>query len=99
MGELEGFGFGIFGGFLAELLGWFRLRHATPASVREWPRLWTYWVPTILMILAGGGIVLVYTKSGAALNPILALHIGASAPLIIAGLIGQVPRIDPGAAD
>ena len=44
------------------------------------------------MILAGGGLVVVYIKSKFTLNALLAVNIGASAPLIIGALASQVPR-------
>jgi len=48
------------------------------------------------MILSGGGLVAIYLKSNIQVAPILAVNIGASAPLILGTLIAQVPAIPPG---
>ena len=92
MGLIEGFLYGVFGGGLAELLGLFRLRHEAPGAFPVWIKSIFYWIITALMILAGGGLVVVYIKSKFTLNALLAVNIGASAPLIIGALASQVPR-------
>jgi hypothetical protein len=51
---------------------------------------------TILMVLSGGGLVVIYMKSSIAVAPILAVNIGASAPLILGTLVAQAPVIPPG---
>jgi hypothetical protein len=48
------------------------------------------------MILSGGGLVAIYLKSSIHVAPILAVNIGASAPLILGTLVAQVPAIPPG---
>jgi hypothetical protein len=93
MGLLEGFLYGVFGGFLAELLGLFKLRHATGDSFPEWLKSRFYWMVTILMILAGGVLVVVYLKSKFTLSALIAVNIGASAPLIIGTLVAQKPDV------
>jgi hypothetical protein len=45
------------------------------------------------MILAGGGLALVYQASGADLRSIVAVYIGASASLILGTLISQAPDV------
>jgi hypothetical protein len=98
MGLLEGFLYGVFGGFLAELLGLFKLRHETP-DLPEWLTSPFYWIVTILMILAGGGLVVVYLKSQFSLAPLIAVNIGASAPLILGTLVSQLPAVSMGRID
>jgi hypothetical protein len=88
----DGFLYGIFGGFLAELLGLFKLRHETSDSFPAWLRSPFYWIVTALMILSGGGLVVVYQHSAITLSPILAVNIGASAPLILGTLVSQTPK-------
>ena len=46
------------------------------------------------MMLAGGVFTLAYSLSGAGLNPILDMNIGASAPLIIGTFAARPPKID-----
>ena len=99
MGMLEGFSYGVFGGFMAELLGLFKLRHEKPGSFPAWLRSPFYWIITLLMILAGGVLVVVYLKSAFTLNPVLAVNVGASAPLIIGTLVSQAPPPPLGRVD
>ena len=89
---LAGFLYGVLGGFFAELLGHYRLRHQTKDQFPEWIRSPYYWIVTILMVLAGGGLVFIYLASGVPMKPIIAVNIGASAPLIIGRLTAQTPQ-------
>jgi hypothetical protein len=92
---IEYFIYGIFGGLLAELLGLYKLRTQAPAAFPSYLRSKFYWLVTIAMILAGGGLVLIYNKSGLDLKPIIAVNIGASAPLILGALVQTTPpKID-----
>ena len=94
MSGWEGFGWGILGGAFGELLGWFRLRH--DANLPEYVKSATYWVLTTAMFMTGGLLAVAYLRSGVAINPILAINIGASAPLLIQSFIAQTPPIKPG---
>lgn len=96
MGPIEGFWWGALGGFFAELLGWFKLRHEAPANLPVWFRTLYYWACTLGMILAGGVLVIAYLRSDVKLNPITAINLGASAPLLLGSFAGQTPPIDPG---
>lgn len=93
MTPLEGFGYGLLGGALAEVGVLFKLRQVAPKQRPEWIKSWFYWLITILMCLAGGVLVVAYLKSGVTIIPILAINIGASAPLILGSLGRQVPRL------
>ena len=99
MGIIEGFLYGVFGGFLAELLGLFRLRHEVPGSFPTYIKSPFYWIVTSLMILAGGVLVVVYLKSAFSLNALIAVNLGASAPLIIGSLVSQTPQPSMGRVD
>ena len=99
MGIIEGFLYGVFGGFLAELLGLFRLRHKVPGSFPTYIKSWFYWITTSLMVLAGGGLVVVYLNSAISLNALIAVNLGASAPLIIGSLASQTPQPSVGRVD
>lgn len=87
----EYFLYGIFGGLLAELLGLYKLRTQAPVAFPSYLRSGFYWLVTIGMILAAGCLVWIYDKSGLALKPLIAVNIGASAPLIIGSLVQTKP--------
>ena len=91
MEVLEIFIWGIFGGFLVELGGLFQIRCVSLDDLPEWVRSPVYWIITCIMVLAGGVLVVLYARSGANITAIMAVNIGASAPLIISGLIRGIP--------
>ncbi len=99
MGILAGFLYGVVGGFFAELFGLFQLRKQTPGSRPQFLRSGFYWLITVAMILAGGGLVVIYLKSNIVLQPILAVNVGASAPLLIGTFVAQAPSLPPGRVD
>lgn len=95
MTGLEHFGLGVLGGFLAELLGLYRLRTQAGKALPAYLRSVFYWAITVLMVLAGGALVSVYCWSGIDLKPIVSVNLGASAPLLIATLVqASPPKID-----
>ena len=89
----EGILYGLGGGILAELSGLYKLRQQALPDFLKSP---FYWVTTIAMIGAGGGLVSAYIGSGSQLSPILAVNLGASAPLIIGSLANQIPPVGLG---
>jgi hypothetical protein len=93
---LEGFVFGLLGGLLGEVLSLFKLRHQPAHLLPVWVKSPWYWVTTALMLASGGVLVMIYMKSNIAVAPILAVNIGASAPLILGSLVSQAPAIPPG---
>lgn len=88
--------FGVAGGVVAEAVQWFGLRFTLHKGLPPWSRSWLYWAVTLVMVAVGGGLAYVYAISGTKLSPLLALNVGASAPLILGKLINQVPPIEPG---
>src|SRR5512146_2620105 len=78
---------GIIGGLLAEVLKWYQLRESPtpPAYLKSV----MYWVITVIMALVGG--LLAVIQNVPASQPILALNIGISAPLILRGLAAVTP--------
>jgi hypothetical protein len=99
MGLLEGFVYGVVGGGLAELLGLFRLRHSARGSFPEWLKSPFYWIVTLLMILSGGLLVIIYMRSNLVISAIIAVNIGASAPLIISTFTSHIPKVSMGPID
>lgn len=89
----EFFIYGILGGLLAELLGLYKLRTQAPSAFPSYLRSAFYWAVTVAMILAGGGLVWIYNQSGLDMKPIVAVNIGASAPLIL-GTLGQAKPLE-----
>lgn len=85
------------GGVAAEALRWWRLvqRHRAGQSLNlpAYARSPFYWGLTAVVVLAGGMLAVAYAASGQALGPILAVNIGASAPLIIQGLASSAPAV------
>jgi hypothetical protein len=93
------FAFGIFGGVLGEAAGIMAFQRVTVKQRPEWLRSWFFWLFVVFRVLCGGILVLAYLRSGVSLNAFLAIHIGASSPLIIRTLINEVPPIRPGKSD
>ena len=91
----EAFWYGILGGFVAELFGLWKLRHELGSNLPPYLRSWFYWFMTLLMIGSGGLVAFVYVKSGISLSPLLAVNVGASAPLIIGSLTAAPPKVNP----
>jgi len=100
---VETFLWGLLGGIGAEVAVVFSIRDKLPTEYPYWLRSWVYWAVAAVMVLLGGGIAVAYSRSGTPLSPILALQIGASAPLIFRKLRETVPETptppDPGRVD
>ncbi|GAP13717.1 hypothetical protein LARV_01472 [Longilinea arvoryzae] len=79
--------FGVIGGVLGELLKWYAMRESP--NLPTYLRSPFYWVVTVLMVLAGGGLVLI--QGVKADNPWLAINVGITAPLILKGFAAVVP--------
>jgi hypothetical protein len=74
----------------------FELRKQTAANLPQYLRSLFYWAVTAIMAQAGGVIVVIYLRSDI-VKPIVAVNVGASAPLLIAKFVGQPP--EPGSVD
>jgi hypothetical protein len=92
----DGFLLGVVGGVFGELVNLFKLRQQPVNLLPVWIRSLWYWTVTVMMILSDGGLVAIYLGSRIPVAPILAVNIGASAPLILGALVAQVPAIPPG---
>lgn len=93
-GMLKIFLCGIFGGFLGELLKWYRIR--TNEKLPHYSKSPFYWLITILIIISGGVITILYGVDK--MNAMMAVNIGLSAPLLIQNISKSViphkPRAD-----
>ena len=83
--------YGLLGGFFVELLGLYSLRKQAPEAMPAYYKSVLYWTITGLMIVAGGGLTYAYRASGIELKPLLAINIGASAPLLIGSFVRNAP--------
>lgn len=91
MDNLAVFGCGFLGGVAVELLNWYRIREVKKRP--HFSKSAAYWVPTVGMALMGGGFPLLYCYSGIDLTPFLAVHLGASTPILIGNLAKAPPKI------
>ena len=74
---------GAFGGLAAEAINWYSLRHLKLSEYPYWVKSPLYYAIAVVMIFIAAVITLAYARSGTTLNPLLAIQVGASAPLII----------------
>lgn len=79
----EIFLWGLLGGIGAEVVVFFGIRHQNPLEFPYWVKSKAYYIIAVIMALIGAFITIAYARSGTNLNPILAIQIGASAPLIL----------------
>ncbi len=87
------FWFAVFGGFAANVIRFFDLVQ-TPRAER--PKTFSdplYVAQFVVLPLLGGVLAFAYQSSGTVLTPILAINIGASAPLILKTLASAAPAI------
>lgn len=70
---------GLAGGCLLEVLHWYAIKK--DALFPEYAKTAKYWIATVVMALAGGGLALLYFGSRA--EGLVAVHVGLSAPLIL----------------
>jgi len=82
---------GCLGGLLGELSHWYQLRES--GNYPDYAKKAIYWIVTLGMILAGGGLAVAYGIKDP--NAILIINIGLSAPLIIKALSASVPSSLP----
>ena len=94
-GILQTFALACFGGLLVELLKWYNLRESLKLPI--YAKSPVYWTITSLMVLASGGLALLYGTDPK--SPLLVANIGGSAPLILKAFADTVPRRPPRVED
>ena len=91
---------GLAGGVAAETLKWYRIREELHKGIPDYAKKWLYWLVTLIMICLGGGLAYAYEQSdNVELSVLLAANIGASAPMIVSAVVGQIPQFDRGTVD
>jgi uncharacterized membrane protein len=88
----EAFFYGIAGGLVPELIALYRMREDFHSNKPGWVNSFFYWIITAVMVLVGGLLALLYKNSGIELTPVLALHLGASAPILLNSLLAAAPK-------
>ena len=91
-GAWEIFLAGAAGGVFVELLRWWKLRESP--IIPDHARSLLYWSVTLLMIVAGGVLAVLYGTSDPK-NVLMVVNVGASAPALIGALATASPAADP----
>jgi hypothetical protein len=84
------------GGVIPEVVFFYNLRQQSPQLWPTWLRTFSYWAITLVMIGVGTGLAKVYLDSGVKFSPLLAIQVGATAPVALRKLIGSAPEVEPG---
>jgi len=93
MNPIETFCWGLFGGLGAELAVLFGIRQQFPEKFPHWVRSGVYWLIALGMAVAGGVIALAYVRSGTQMSAVLAIQVGASAPLFLRKARDVIPDV------
>ncbi len=88
----QAFAWGCGGSIAIELVSILQIYHREPIVVPSKYRRVGFWVVRLLVVLASGGAAVAYKID----NPVLAINIGASAPLIFQSLAKGINAPEPG---
>jgi CBS-domain-containing membrane protein len=99
LGSIEGTLWGCFGGFAAYVFGTLRLTQERPDKIIEWffkkEVLIASLIIAIFQSILGGLVCFAYIRSGHSFDTLLAINIGATAPLIFTSVASKTPVIEP----
>lgn len=87
---MENYIFGALGGFAANLVSLMEIKNPNKKILMELG----FWIKFFGLPILGLIVVAAYNGSNVKLTPILSLHIGASAPLIIKSVSSVIPTKD-----
>jgi hypothetical protein len=91
--------FAIFGAIGIKLVELAELRSVPKASRPDFGDL-LYWLPFLVSPIIGGGLAYMYIMSKINLEPVIAVNVGVSGPLILRAMAQLIPiqpkPIDPG---
>lgn len=79
----EGFGLGIAGGLTTEFHAIYRYRKHARRRRPTWILSPFYWLSTLPIVTAGGGVVWLYLASDVPMSPVMALHLGLATPSLV----------------
>jgi hypothetical protein len=82
---------GFLGGFVGELISLHSLRTAAPSELPKYLKSKFYWSMAVVMACAGGGLAALYGTDD--VQALLAVNIGASAPLILRSFASSIPPL------
>lgn len=80
-------GMALLGGIATEALHWYLLARR-PKEIEVFRRRPLYWWTTLVMVILGGIMPLLYTVT----TPLLAFHLGMATPLILQKLAAAAPE-------
>jgi hypothetical protein len=86
--------FAIFGGFAVQIINLIELRSV---SIQNRPKTFSdplFVLQFFIFPIMGGVLAYAYEQSGTSFTPILAINIGASAPLILRSFATVIPTVD-----
>lgn len=72
------------------------MRHFRWLVFDEWPQVMrqpAFWLITLVLVLAGGGVSAAYNASVQAFNPLLAINVGATWPLLLEKVFSAAPQL------
>lgn len=100
LGPYLGFLWGFFGSLAGQFIGLTRIYREDPGKIPDWASSLTSLLFVIFVTLTigaiGGVLVVGYIQSNHKLSPILAMNIGASAPLFFSSIGNRIPPVEPG---